>query len=145
MHTLLRPQVHKSEREDISVSCPNKCGVSIPRYGKRYVHACEKPLINDHIIMVPKHAYPLDYYSFHTQDDLCDSRSAETNCPMTEDPPPVDSANVTSETMMLSSSTEPQLVHTASPLAWSYSISVPPHTWHIVDMVAGYIAWKSYS
>lgn len=53
--------------------------------------------------------------------------SEDTNCPMTEEAPLLFSAKVTSDTIMLSSRTQPQAVHTASPLAWSYSMSDPPH------------------
>ena len=59
--------------------------------------------------------------------------SEETNCPTTEDAPLLFSWKLTSETMMSSSSTEPQLVHTASPRPASYSISAPPQLEHTVD------------
>ena len=59
--------------------------------------------------------------------------SEETNCPTTEEAPLLFSWKLTSETMISSSSTEPQLVHTASPRPASYSISAPPQLEHTVD------------
>ena len=56
--------------------------------------------------------------------------SAETNWPTADEPPPLFSTNVTSETMILSSKTEPQPIQTASPRAWSMSMSVPPQFLH---------------
>ena len=61
---------------------------------------------------------------------------ADTNCPTREEAPLLCSWKVTSLTMMLSSSTDPQPVHTASPRAGSYSMSVPPHCEQTVDMAA---------
>lgn len=63
------------------------------------------------------------------------SPSAETNWPTAEDTPPLPSTNWTSDTMMLSSSTEPQLVHTALPRAWSTSMSEPPHVLHSRELM----------
>lgn len=63
------------------------------------------------------------------------SPSTDTNCPTAEDTPPLPSTKVTSETMMLSSSTEPQLVQTALPRAWSTSTSVPPHVTHVLELM----------
>lgn len=62
--------------------------------------------------------------------------SEETNWPTTDDAPVLCSWNDTSDTIILSSSTDPQLVHTESPLAWSCSMSVPPQLEHTVGMVA---------
>ena len=42
--------------------------------------------------------------------------------------------NWTSDTIMLSSKTEPQFMHTASPRAWSMSISLPPQFEQTRDM-----------
>lgn len=61
--------------------------------------------------------------------------SEETNCPMALDPPRLFSWNWTSETMMLSSSTDPQPIQTASPLAWSMSISLPPQFEQTCDII----------
>lgn len=58
------------------------------------------------------------------------SPSVDTYCPITDDLPAADSWNWTSETIICSSSTEPQLVQTASPRAGSVSMSLPPHTLH---------------
>ncbi|TNN66964.1 hypothetical protein EYF80_022737 [Liparis tanakae] len=49
-----------------------------------------------------------------------------TNWPTADEPPPPVSTNSTSDTMMLSSSTEPQVMHTASPRAASTSIRALP-------------------
>lgn len=64
-----------------------------------------------------------------------DSPSAETNCPTAEDTPPLPSTNWTSDTMMLSSRTEPQPVHTALPRAWSTSMSDPPQVLHTRELM----------
>lgn len=56
--------------------------------------------------------------------------SAETNCPIAEAPPCAFSWNSTSATIILSSNTEPQLVHTASPRAGSTSMSEDPQCLH---------------
>ena len=61
--------------------------------------------------------------------------SEETNCPMALDPPRLFSWNWTSETMMLSSSTDPQPIQTASPRAWSMSISLPPQFEQTCDII----------
>lgn len=58
--------------------------------------------------------------------ELQNTPSSDTNWPTADEPPPLFSTNCTSDTMMLSSSTEPQPVHTASPRAASNSMSVPP-------------------
>lgn len=68
-----------------------------------------------------------DAHTTHTH-RLAPSR--ETNCPTAEEPPPLFSTNCTSETMMLSSSTEPHPVQTASPRAESTSMSEPPQAAH---------------
>ena len=65
-----------------------------------------------------------------------DSPSEETNWPTAEVTPPLPSTNWTSETMMLSSNTEPQLVQTAFPLAWSRSISAHPQALHTLGLIA---------
>lgn len=63
------------------------------------------------------------------------SPSAETNCPTAEETPPLPSTNWTSETIMLSSRTEPQPVHTALPRAWSTSMSEPPQVLHTRELM----------
>lgn len=45
---------------------------------------------------------------------------------MTDVPPRLFSWKLTSDTMKLSSMTEPQLTQTALPLDWSLSMSLPP-------------------
>lgn len=66
-----------------------------------------------------------------------DPPSSDTNCPTADEPPPLFSTNCTSDTMMLSSSTEPQAVHTASPRAASSSMSVPPQVRHTRPVMVG--------
>lgn len=56
--------------------------------------------------------------------------SAETNCPIALEVPCLFSSNCNSATIILSSRTEPQFVHTASPLAGSTSMSEPPQFLH---------------
>ena len=90
-------------------------------------------------------SYDIDRCYYNTADNAAiidrtrknhqvDAPSEDTNCPTTVDAPLLCSWNVISDTIMLSSSTEPQLVHTASPRAWSYSISVPPQCEHTLAM-----------
>ena len=71
--------------------------------------------------------------------------SDETNCPIALAPPILFSWNCTSEMMMLSSRTEPHPMHTASPRAWSISMSLPPQfeqTWDILDKLISYLIRK---
>lgn len=56
--------------------------------------------------------------------------SADTNCPMVEAPPWAFSWNSISATIILSSNTDPQFVHTASPRAGSTSMSEDPQCLH---------------
>ena len=64
-----------------------------------------------------------------------DSPSAETNWPIADEPPPLFSTNWTSDTMMLSSRTDPQLMHTALPRAWSTSMSEHPQVLHTRELM----------
>ena len=57
-----------------------------------------------------------------------------TNCPITVDAPLLCSWKLTSETMILSSRTDPHPVHTASPRDWSYSMSEQPQWLQTVDI-----------
>lgn len=68
-----------------------------------------------------------------------------TNCPITDVPPKLFSAKLTSETMKLSSMTDPQLTHTVFPLAWSLSMSLPPQLGHTValDIIFGQYEQRS--
>lgn len=62
--------------------------------------------------------------------------SAATKRPTACDPPPPVSTNSTSDTMTLSSRTEPQPMQTASPRAWSTSMSVQPQFLHTPGLMA---------
>lgn len=62
--------------------------------------------------------------------------SAATKRPTACEPPPPVSTNSTSDTMTLSSSTEPQPMQTASPRAWSTSMSAQPQFLHTFGLMA---------
>ena len=86
----------------------------------RYTNTEQSKIILNNIVYVMQ---------FHTP-------SADTYWPTTEVPPMALSANCTSDTIIWSSRTEPQLVQTASPRAGSISISLPPHCVHTaLDMM----------